>query len=105
MTCNIHKGHSAKYVLGCYCQIGGMVDVNRDALYSLDELSQMMGVSVRTLQRYVSDGELPVRRLGKRVYVVGSDLLDKLPAGASPPTQKKRPARKRKTAPAGDSDA
>jgi len=53
--------------------------VDRDTLYSLSQLAQGLGMSVRTLQRLIGDGVIPVRRLGKAVFVLGGDLLDSLP--------------------------
>jgi DNA binding domain, excisionase family len=55
------------------------VDVDRDRLYSLDELAEALSLSVRTLQRLVYSGDLPAVRLGRRVLVVGSSLLTDLP--------------------------
>jgi DNA binding domain, excisionase family len=55
------------------------VDVNRDRLYSLEELSKALNLSLRTLQRLVYSGDLPAVRLGRRVFVVGSSLLTDLP--------------------------
>jgi DNA binding domain, excisionase family len=60
------------------------VKVDRDRLYTLDELSKLAGVSLRTLQRLVADGSLPARRIGRKVVVVGSDLLDRLPPAVEP---------------------
>jgi DNA binding domain, excisionase family len=76
------------------CQAkGGIVDVNRDRLYSLEELSKALNLSLRTLQRLVYSGDLPAVRLGRRVFVVGSALLDGLPkveAKAKPKPRGKR---------------
>jgi len=55
------------------------VDVKRDAIYSLQELNELTGVSVRTLQRLVKGGMLPARKLGHKVLILGADLLDSLP--------------------------
>jgi DNA binding domain, excisionase family len=66
--------------------------IERDALYSLQELAEMTGLSLRTLQRLVGSGALPARKLGRRVYVVGADLLDHLPSSEAgePEKPKKR---------------
>ena len=53
--------------------------VDRDSIYTLEQLSELVGVSVRTLQRLVADRSLPARRIGRKVVIVGADLLDRLP--------------------------
>jgi len=69
---------------------GWSLHVDRDAVYSLDQLSELVGVSVRTLQRLVADRSLPARRIGRKIVVVGSDLLDCLPPAIEPePTEAK----------------
>jgi hypothetical protein len=55
------------------------VHIDRDGLYTLEQLSQDLGLSVRTLQRAITRGDLPARRLGRRLFVRGSDVLDGLP--------------------------
>jgi DNA binding domain, excisionase family len=55
------------------------VKVDRDSVYTLDELSALLDVSVRTLQRLIADGGLPARRIGRKPVVIGGDLLDRLP--------------------------
>jgi hypothetical protein len=64
--------------------------IDRDALYSLADLSEMAGLSLRTLQRLIAKGDLPVRRLGSRVYVRGVDLLDGLPSKSEPSQRRTR---------------
>jgi DNA binding domain, excisionase family len=71
------------------------LDVNRDRLYSLDELAGALGLSVRTLQRLVYSGDLPAVRLGRRLFVVGSALLDGLPKVEAKAEAKPKPRRKR----------
>ena len=64
----------------CYSQVMGVVmRIERDGLYTLQELSEVLGVSLRTLQRLVAGGDLPARKLGRRVMVRGDDLLAGLP--------------------------
>jgi Predicted site-specific integrase-resolvase len=87
-----HNSFSAKYYRSSK---GGQVQVDRDCIYTLAEVAEGLGLSLRTLQRYVSAGEVPVRRLGRRVYVLGSDLLEGLPRGA-PAEAGKRRTRRRK---------
>ena len=55
------------------------MDIERKRLYFLPELSELLGVSVRTLQRLVAEGDIMARRLGGRIVVRGEDLLDGLP--------------------------
>jgi hypothetical protein len=69
--------------------------VDRDFLYSLDELSELLKVSKRTLERAVKDGRLPVRYVSAKPFVAGGDLLDRLPT--EKPTAPKRTRRKAKT--------
>ena len=58
--------------------------VDRDSIYTLDELSELTGVSVRTLQRLIADRDLPARRIGRKPVVIGADLLDRLPPAVEP---------------------
>lgn len=55
---------------------------DRDALYTLGELAEVVGVSERTLQRLIAKGQLPAVKLGRRVLVRGIDLLDNLPVAS-----------------------
>jgi DNA binding domain, excisionase family len=52
---------------------------SRDELYTLQELSELTGLSHRTLQRLVGSGGLPAVKLGRKVLIRGADLLDNLP--------------------------
>lgn len=54
--------------------------IERDTLYSMDDLATGLGISVRTLQRLIARGDVPAKRLGKKVFVLGADLLNALPA-------------------------
>jgi hypothetical protein len=69
--------------------------IDRDALYTMAELTELLGVSLRTLQRHASSGVLPTRRMGANVFVVGSELLDGLPKG-KPEVKTRRTRRKAK---------
>jgi transcriptional regulator GlxA family with amidase domain len=68
--------------------------VDRDSLYTLDELAKLLDVSKRTLERAVKDGRLPVRYVSAKPFVSGADLLDNLPSTKPSPT--KRGTRKAK---------
>lgn len=56
-----------------------MARIEADQLYTLDEAAELLHVSRRTVQRHTRSGRLPARLLGRRVYIVGHDLLN-LPA-------------------------
>jgi excisionase family DNA binding protein len=43
-------------------------------LYSILEIAQALGVSAKTVQRWIKAGTLPVRRLGKQIRVSQPDL-------------------------------
>jgi DNA binding domain, excisionase family len=91
-----HKGHSAKYYWSS--KGGGILHLDRDGLYTLEQLAQELGVSVRTLQRAIERGDLPARRLGRRKFVRGADVLDGLPEVRQP----KRKTRSRAKPKAGE---
>ena len=57
----------------------------RSPLYlGLDEAAELVGLSRRTLQRWVAAGELPVRRVGRRVLVRPSDLAERIEGRPEP---------------------
>lgn len=69
--------------------------VDRDSLYTLDELSELLKVGKRTLERAIKDGRLPVRYVSAKPFVAGCDLLDRLPTEKpSPPKRTRRKAEK-----------
>jgi len=37
---------------------------------------ERLGISERSIRQYIADGVLPARKLGKFVFVQGSDLLN-----------------------------
>jgi excisionase family DNA binding protein len=45
------------------------------ALLTVPRAAELLGISRASAYRYAAAGELPVRRLGGRVYVVTSQLL------------------------------
>lgn len=75
------------------------MQVEKDTLYTLPQLGEGLGISVRTLQRLISKGDLPARRLGKSVFVLGADLLESMPRWASETSQSKHTRSKGKVAP------
>lgn len=46
------------------------------ALLSVTKAAEILGISRASAYRYAASGELPTRRLGSRVYVVTSRLMD-----------------------------
>jgi excisionase family DNA binding protein len=64
--------------------------IDRDSLYTLGEAAELLGLSLRTLQRALARGELPTRKLGGTRFVRGVDLLDALPIGGEPKPRRKR---------------
>jgi len=55
------------------------VRVERDGLYTVEELCEVFGVGRRTMLRWLSRGYLPSRRIGHKTIVIGADRLDHLP--------------------------
>ena len=53
--------------------------IERDALYTIDEIAEMFGIGKRTAQRLVYSGKLPARKLGNKLVIRGEDLLTGLP--------------------------
>lgn len=53
--------------------------IEREALYTIDEIAEMFGMGRRTAQRMVYTGKVPARKLANRLVIRGEDLLDNLP--------------------------
>ncbi|GEL21696.1 hypothetical protein PSU4_06500 [Pseudonocardia sulfidoxydans NBRC 16205] len=45
------------------------------ALLSVPRAAELLGISRASAYRYAASGELPIRRLGGRVYVITARLL------------------------------
>jgi excisionase family DNA binding protein len=43
-------------------------------LYSIPQVAEALGVSAKTVQRWIKAGTLPVHRLGKQIRVSQADL-------------------------------
>ena len=43
-------------------------------LYTPEEMAKVCRVSLRTVRRWIADKELPVHRLGRKVFVSEEDL-------------------------------
>ncbi len=56
--------------------------IEREALYTIDEIAEMFGMGKRTAQRMVYSGKVPARKLANRLVIRGEDLLDNLPSYA-----------------------
>jgi excisionase family DNA binding protein len=54
--------------------------IEREALYTMDEIAEMFGIGKRTAQRMVYSGKVPARKLANKLVVRGADLLDSLPS-------------------------
>jgi excisionase family DNA binding protein len=46
------------------------------ALITLPEAARILGISRASAYRYAEAGQLPVKRFGRRVYVVRAQLMD-----------------------------
>jgi predicted DNA-binding transcriptional regulator AlpA len=46
------------------------------ALLSVSKAAEILGISRASAYRYAASGDLPTRRLGGRVYVVTTRLMD-----------------------------
>jgi excisionase family DNA binding protein len=64
--------------------IGEMAE--ETAYLTVEEAAKRARVHLDTFRRYVREGRLPSRRLGKRYLIVGSDLEHFITAGFVPPT-------------------
>jgi len=54
--------------------------VEPNAVYSREEASEILGVSLSTLKRMITEGHLPVSKLngGRRVFIRGANILTML---------------------------
>ncbi len=66
--------------------------IDRDALYTIEEIAEMFGMGKRTAQRMVYSGKVPARKLANKLVIRGADLLDNLPSYTQ---RKERRARRR----------
>lgn len=42
--------------------------------YSVSEVAEALGISIRSVRQRIKSGELPARRVGARVLILASDL-------------------------------
>ncbi|MFD6293886.1 helix-turn-helix domain-containing protein [Streptomyces sp. NPDC060235] len=57
--------------------------MSASALYSTEEVAEMLGLHVRTVRGYVRDGLLPAVRIGKQYRIAAADV-DALTEGRTP---------------------
>ncbi len=58
--------------------------LERGRMYKLEEVAAILGVHVMTVRRWVRDGTLPSKRIGRLYFVYGGDLV---PSRANGPNQ------------------
>jgi len=58
-----------------------------DSFYSAEQVAEMLGMHIKTIQRYMREGVLPATRIGKRWRVSGHDLsaFTERPGAEKPP--------------------
>lgn len=49
--------------------------LERGRLYQLPQVAAILGVSVGTVRRWVRAGLLPAKRIGRKYFVIGGELL------------------------------
>jgi excisionase family DNA binding protein len=75
------------------------VIVDQKIIYSRSETAQMLGLSVRLIDRAIADGTLSVKRVGGRILIPHSSVerfiqsADPRPKAAKPPDNSSREAR------------
>ncbi len=65
--------------------------IEREALYTMEQIADMFGIGKRTAQRMVYSGKVPARKLANKLVIRGADLLDNLPSYV-PRDKRRRPA-------------
>lgn len=61
------------------------MNIEPGKVYTGEELAEVLGLSVRTVQRMAAKGELKARRLGRRRVFIGQEVLDNLPVDVKAP--------------------
>lgn len=56
----------------------------RPLFVGMDEAARLVALSRRTLDRWIKAGELPVRRIGRRVLVKPTDLAEVIEGRRAP---------------------
>jgi len=50
------------------------MEVQDNKMYRVEEVSELLGVTRRTVWNAIRRGDIHARRIGRRLYVLGSDL-------------------------------
>ena len=48
---------------------------DRLCFYSVDDVAEQLGVSTKTVRRWIAAGDLPVHRLGRQLRISEADLV------------------------------
>ena len=48
---------------------------NEKSVYDLKDLSKKLKISIRTLRKYIKDGKLKAKKVGKAYYVTEPNLM------------------------------
>ena len=49
--------------------------LDRLRLYAVDDVAEQLGVSTKTVRRWIAAGDLPVHRLGRQLRISEADLV------------------------------
>lgn len=56
--------------------------------YSISDAAEILGVTVKTIQRWIADGTIPAHRIGTKVVRISEDSLNAalrpIPSGGGP---------------------
>lgn len=66
-----------------------MSNINPTKIYTQSEIAEIFELNPRFIAGYLASGELPGRKVGKRWFIVGRDLLDFVSTGNAPTPQRK----------------
>jgi len=51
-----------------------MVEIDREKMFSVKEVAKKIGVTERTIRRWISEKKLPAYKIGFRVYIAKEDV-------------------------------
>ncbi len=51
-----------------------MVELDREKLFSVKEVAKKIGVTERTIRRWISEKKLPAYKIGFRVFIAKEDV-------------------------------
>ena len=74
--------------------VGQKPAIEPNAVYSREEVAELLGVSLSTLKRIITEGHLKVTRLRgmRRIFITGSSILAMLEQSAPRKETRKRSA-------------